>query len=192
MNIQGRVVGRAGIATAATMVVVIAAIRSANAGPPPDPPLALLGFVAVYSAPALLGVVGLRRAAGSPFAAAALAAFGLAFTSFSAVTLPYLIPALLLGVAAARTGGWTIARTLATLAGTAMLVAAWFAVVTWREMTCFSTALGAGCGQTMTTQGGLGALALTAAAIGLALATTHTSPRPIIPSDGAAADPREP
>ena len=141
------VVGRAGIATAATMVVVIAAIRSANAGPPPEPPLALLGFVAVYSAPALLGVVGLRRAAGPPFAAAALAAFGLAFTSFSAVTMPYLIPALLLGVAAARTGGWTIARTFAALASTAMLVAAWFAVVTWREMTCLSTALRSGCGQ---------------------------------------------
>jgi hypothetical protein len=174
------------------MAVFIAAVRSANAGPPPDPPLALLGFVAVYGAPALLGIVGLRRDAGSPFAAAALAAFGLAFTSFTAVTLPYLVPALLLGVAAARTGGWTIARTLAALASTAMLVAAWFAVVTWREMTCFSTALRSGCGQTMTTQGGLVALALTAAAIGLVLATTRTSPRPIIGRDGAAANPREP
>lgn len=185
-------VARAGVATAATMALVLAAIRSANAGPPPDPPLALLGFVAVYGAPAMLGVVGLRRAAGSPFAAAALVAFGLAFTSFAGVTIPYLIPALLLGVAAARTGGWTIMRTFAVLAGTAMLVAAWFAVVTWREMSCYSTAQQSGCGQTMTTQGGLAALALTAAAIGLALATTRTSPRPIIPSDGAAAIPREP
>ncbi len=184
---------RAGVATAATMAVLIAAVRSANAGPPPDPPLALLGFVAVYGAPALLGVVGLRHAVGSPFAAASLVAFGLAFTSFSLVTMPYLIPALLLGAAAARTGHWTIIRTFAALASTAMLVAAWFALVTWHEVTCFSTARGgAGCGQTMTTQGGLGALALTAAAIGLALATTRATPRPIIGRDGAAADPREP
>ena len=183
---------RAGVATAATMAVLIAAVRSANAGPPPDPPLALLGFVAVYAAPALLGAVGLRRAAGAPYAAGALVAAGLAFTSFSLVTVPHLIPALLLGVAAARTGAWTIVRTFAALASTAMLIAAWLALVAWRETTCFSTALRSGCGETMTTQGGLGALALTAAAIGLALATTRTSPRPIIPGDGAAADPREP
>ncbi len=182
-------VARAGVATAATMAVFIAAVRSANAGPPPDPPLALLGFVAIYGAPALLGVVGLRRAAGPPFAAAALVAFGLAFTSFSLVTMPYLIPALLLGVAAARTSNWTIVRTFAALASTAMLVAAWSAVVLWREMTCFSTALRSGCGQTMTTQGGLVSLVLVGLALVLAMATTGP---PIIPSDGAAADPREP
>src|SRR3972149_6230197 len=70
-NIQGKVVGRAGIVTAATMAVLIAAIRSANAGPPPDPPLALLGFAAIYLAPAALRFIRHPPGAGPAPAAAA-------------------------------------------------------------------------------------------------------------------------
>ena len=173
-NIQGKVVGRAGIATAATMAVLIAAIRSANAGPPPDPPLALLGFAAIYLAPAALGFIGHRRGDGPTLAAAAILCALASVTSFGGPTLPFLIPAALLAVAAVGRL-WRLRSVVGAAVAASLIVATWFAVVE----------VPAG-------------MALAPVLVGLALVLavaatmTRTSPPPIIPSDGAAADPREP
>lgn len=194
---DGESLGRAGLATAATIGLFIVGIRLVAAGPPPDPPLASLGFAAVYLSPVSLALIGHRRGHGPTLAAAALLCAVAAVTSFTGVTLPFLIPAALLAAAAARRP-WRPGAVLG-VAGAAvavsLVVAAWYAVVMLRAWQCVSAPAYEACGDDPTTTGGLIALGLVGAALALAfaVATAATRPaRPIIPGDGPASDAREP
>ncbi|MFI5255344.1 MAG: hypothetical protein ACHQ15_07805 [Candidatus Limnocylindrales bacterium] len=186
---------RAGIATAATMGLFIVALRLGDAGPPGDPPLAALAFAAVYLAPTALGAIGHRRGDGATLAAAALLCGLASVTAFSLVTVPFLIPAVLL-VAAAGRASWRRLGGLIAAAEALIVVAAFYAVVTLREWQCVSGPNYQACGDDPTTTGGLLALVLVGLALVIALVATRTarlSPaRPIIAGDGDPEDPRPP
>jgi hypothetical protein len=164
---------RAGIATAATMGLLISAIRWANVEALPGPPITVLGFTAVYLAPAAFAYVGHRRGDGPTLAAAAILCALAAVTAFSGVTLPFILPAVLLASAAAgRPWQW---RSRVSAAGVVLLAgAAWFAVATIQDADSAPIAL-----------------VLVGVALGIALVMASTTP-PIIPNDGHPADARQP
>jgi 4-amino-4-deoxy-L-arabinose transferase-like glycosyltransferase len=156
------------------MGLIIVAIRQTNAAPPPDPALLSVGFAAVYLAPAALAFIGHRRNDGPTLAAAAVLCGLASVTSFTGVTLPFLIPAVLLAAAAAGRP-WRSKSVLGAALAAASVAAAWFAVVMMREWQCVNGPGYEACGDDPTTTGGLIALAL----VGLALAATLTALRSV-------------
>lgn len=140
----------------------------AEPGPPVQPAVEL-AFLAIYGSPALLGGAGLIRADPGSLLAGGLVALPLACTSFALVTLPLVVPALLLFVAArdlrpARWMGFQIPMLVAAP------VAAWFALFASSSVVTYRFPGGSGEAQVPTLGGAALALALVALAVGLAFA----------------------
>lgn len=162
--------GRAGVATAATMGLVLTGIWL-SFDDAPEALLPIFGFAAVYLAPATLGLIGHRRHDGPTLMAAAILCLLASVTSFGGPTLPFVIPAVLLaGAAIGRR--WRRPSSIAAGIAGVLVVAAWFAAVRVDGWTAAAPLL-----------------------VALALVTALAArggPRPIIASDGDAEDPRPP
>jgi hypothetical protein len=146
----------------------LGASSGAEPGPPVQPAVEL-AFLAIYGTPALLGAAGLLRADPGPLLAGGLVAFPLAMTSFALLTLPLVLPALLLILAARdlRPSRWA-ALEIPALAAAPM--AAWIALFASSTVVEYQFPGGSGSAQEPTVGGAAVALALMALAVVLALA----------------------
>jgi hypothetical protein len=152
----------------------LGAVSGAEPGPPVQPAVEL-AFLAIYGSPALLGGAGLVRADPGSLLAGGLVALPLACTSFALVTLPMVVPALLLFVAARdlRPARWMGLQIPMLVAAT---VAAWFALFSSSTVVAYRFPGGSGSAQEPTVSGAALALALVALAVGLAFVWPRRRP----------------
>lgn len=159
----------------------------------------------LFAAPAAVGELGRRAHRRSLLLAAGLALVPESFLSFAGVTLPFLLPAALFLVAAARLRGpgrsprSGLAGIAAGALITLLLVAAPVTVlIALTGSGCWSTATGEGCGTGLVTWPGLAAGAgCLVLAVGLAAAVAASGAsrgggageRPYTPDHGGAAEP---
>jgi hypothetical protein len=96
--------GRLGAATQLLFAAILGALAIANAQPSPEPVPRGLAVLIIYGVPGLIGYLGAVRGSAAPLVGAALVDIPGSVLSWSFVTLIFLVPAILMGAAAAGVG----------------------------------------------------------------------------------------
>jgi hypothetical protein len=171
---------------AAGIALAFAALLAAfMASQPNDPPNALIPRWVVigglFALPGTIGLIGALRKRRAVIVAAGLLCFGQAFLAFSLVTIPFLIPAVVLLSLGAAGASPSVRGGAVGFGIVALGIAGWAGALGMTQEICWQSANGAGCssGQITVTGGAiaagawLAAVALAALAPGTPRASTN-------------------